>query len=364
MKVVKIEAAECQLPILHPIKLGPVTIQTRDFVALRLTTNAGVVGDALGYTRATPLLQTVEHIASLFIDADPLERAAITHDFQRAHVNGGPAFVRAVSLFDIALTDAAAKFLNVPLYKLLGGNRTEIPVLAIAGYYLNERSPESVRDEVSRLIGDGFPRTKIMLSGSDAAGDRYLAELCTDAAKGALAVDAHWAWQSVAEALETCRRLDDLGLLFLEDPFGPNRPTHLARLQALLRTPIAAGEDSIDANALDAIGNAALVLRVDATTCGGIEAATHAIHAASAAGCDILPHVHHHLHAQIAGAMPQIRFVEVIPEQTGADPAHLLLAETPTLKNGHVRLTGSPGAGCNLHWPNVERYAVRSVTVQ
>jgi L-alanine-DL-glutamate epimerase-like enolase superfamily enzyme len=364
VKIVKIEIAECRLPISRPIKLGPVSIRTRDFVVLRLTTDNGIKGDALGYTRGTPLLRTAEHIGEFFLGANPLEREGTIHDFRRSMMNGGAAFVRAISLFDIALTDATAKFLELPLFRLLGGNRTRIPALGVAGYHLNERSVESISDEVSQLFDKGFTRAKIMLAGNAPAEDRKLVEACFRVAGGALAADAHWSWQSVAEAMETCRGIDDLGLLFLEDPFGPNMPAHLSRLRSFLRTPLAAGEDSADIASLVAIGNATTVLRVDATTCGGIGAAVRAIHAGGLAGCDIFPHVHHHLHAHLAGSMPEIRFVEIIPEDTGADPAHLLLQQVPLFENGFVDLDETPGAGCDLNWANVQQYATTAVTVQ
>ena len=40
----------------------------------------------------------------------------------------------AISAIDIALWDLMGKSLNIPLYKLLGGYRSEIPVYASGGY--------------------------------------------------------------------------------------------------------------------------------------------------------------------------------------------------------------------------------------
>ena len=131
-------------------------------------------------------------------------------------------------------------------------------------------------------------------------------------------------------------------------------------MQAALKTPIAAGEDAIDAEALFGIAKAVGVLRVDATTCGGVAQAVTVIQAAGLQGCDVLPHVHHHLHAQLAGALPEIRFLEIIPEETGADPAHLLMQRRPRVDDGLVVLDEEPGAGLALYWDAVERFCVAS----
>lgn len=363
MKTLKIQAAECRLPLPRPVRLGPASITTRDVVVLRILTDSGLEGDALGYTRGTPLLQTIRHVGQHFIGINPLERVSLINDFRRSMVNGAPALVRAISLFDIALTDLVAKSLELPLFRLLGGARTRIPALAVAGYYLNERSIASVRDEVAALMDQGFTRAKVMLAGDAPASDAKLVEACFGAARRMLAADAHWSWRTVPEALETCRLLDDIGLIFLEDPFGPNMASHLARLQSFLKTPLAAGEDAPDIDALFAISKAAAVLRVDATTCGGIAAAGAAIQAAGLQGCEVFPHVHPYLHAQLASAFPEIRFVEIVPEATGADPTHILLQRPPHLEEGSILLDEEPGVGCTLDWTCVERFSANAVVL-
>ena len=55
MRITRVLAAECSLPLPRPIRLGPVEIKTREFVALRLETDTGLFGDALGYPRGGPL---------------------------------------------------------------------------------------------------------------------------------------------------------------------------------------------------------------------------------------------------------------------------------------------------------------------
>ena len=43
--------------------------------------------------------------------------------------------MQAIAAIDNAIWDALGKLYNVPLYRLLGGYRDRVPVIAIGGYY-------------------------------------------------------------------------------------------------------------------------------------------------------------------------------------------------------------------------------------
>ena len=177
MKITRIIGAECKLPLPRPIRLGPVEIKTRDFVALRLETDAGISGDALGYPRGTALSASAERLAPLALGRDVHARRGVTEDLLNAFINGRPTFVKAASLYDIALWDAAAKEVEQPLATLLGGGRTRAPVMVVAGYYPDVRPVADICDEVRRRIDEGYERIKIMIRGDDALADLTLVDL-------------------------------------------------------------------------------------------------------------------------------------------------------------------------------------------
>jgi L-alanine-DL-glutamate epimerase-like enolase superfamily enzyme len=364
MQVQKIDIAQCAIPLPRPIELGPVRITTRDYVAIRISTGDGLVGDALGYPRGTALAQETAGIARFFLGSDVTRRRAAWETAAGRLVNGFPSVVRALSLFDVALTDIAAKAARLPLHLMLGGYRERVPVMAVAGYYLASRTIDDVADEVRALIDAGHPRVKIMLHGKDAAFDLAYATAVAAVAPGRIAVDGHWSWSTVAEALDTCRALDDLGLAFIEDPFGAHRNHLIPTLAQSLRTPIAVGEDMPSPESLLALGDAAKVLRVDATTCGGMAAAMAVIEAAGLRGISVLPHVFPMLHAQLAGATPAISMIEHIPAETGADPIGELLNRTPVIEGGQWVVDTEPGAGVSLDWDAVSRYATWTTTLE
>ena len=363
MRVNTIQIAECSVPLQKALKLGPVLITSRDFVVLRAITDSGLCGDAIGYPRGAALLDETKKVASYYLGSDPFNSRASWELAGGRLVNNRAVVMRGLALLDVAMHDLVARRLEQPLHKLLGGYRDEVPVMAVAGYFLNERSIDDVAREVSELLDKGYQRVKVMLSGSDPDFDFRFARTVAELAPGRIAVDAHWSWSTLAEALRTCRRLDDLGLAFIEDPFGPFRHAQLPALASRLRTPLAAGEDMPGAESLTSLCDNVGILRVDATTCGGVKPAQAAIEAAALRGCAVLPHIWPTLHAQLAGALPGIEMIEHIPSATGADPIGELVSNRAEIVDGACRIGAEPGAGVVLDWDAVERYAVRAETL-
>lgn len=353
MKIVRISAALVRVPLPHELRLGPVRIRTRDYVALRIQTDVGMHGDALGYPRGTPLLEAVQRVARGLPGRDPLMRREALLTFEQANVTSLAAYSRAISLVDIALWDIACKSAGLPLYRMLGGLRECVPATAVAGYYMDRRSLDDIADEVGQRLDEGFPRVKVMLKGDDPAFDLRYVDAVTTRAPGCVAADAHWSWTTRTEALRFCRQVDGAGLAFLEDPFPPQGIELTTWLAGQLRTPLAAGEDVPDARSMHRLASQVALLRVDATTCGGITGALAAVHAAGLAGCNVLPHVFAPLHVHLACAFSHVEGVEWIPAASGADPLETLLLRAPQPVDGHFVAPSDPGVGLELDWSRV-----------
>jgi L-alanine-DL-glutamate epimerase-like enolase superfamily enzyme len=363
MKITRILLGEVRVPLPKTLRLGAVEIKTRDFVAVRIETNGEVHGDAIGYPRGTPLLETLSKVATGLIGTDPLLRRQGLHTFEQANATSRPVYSRAMSLLDIALWDLCAKVAKLPLYRLLGGLRLKAPVTAVAGYYMDTRSVDNIADEVAMRLDQGYSRVKVMLKGDDPAFDLRYVQAVTRVAPGRVAADAHWSWSSLTEAMRFCRTIDDNGLAFLEDPFAPQDGELTAALQDRLKTPIAAGEDVVDTRSMRRLAEGVSVLRVDATTCGGVTGALAALQLASMGGCTVFPHVFAPLHLQLACAFPQVEGVEYIPPESGADPLDALLRRPIVVTSGWMAADEEPGAGLELDWPRVESQCVRSVVI-
>jgi L-alanine-DL-glutamate epimerase-like enolase superfamily enzyme len=148
-----------------------------------------------------------------------------------------------------------------------------------------------------------------------------------------------------------------------EDPFAASdlRLTH--ELRRDLVTPIAAGEDTFGARVVSDLVSGIDILRVDATTVGGITGAIEAINLAAGAGRTVFPHVFAPLHVHLACAFPNVEGVEWIAEESGADPLQQLLLKMPVLRDGEMRPSEEPGVGISINWGGVERLSRRQAII-
>lgn len=363
VQISRIQIAECGIPLPYVLRLGPVEIRTRDYVVLQVQSEAGICGEAIGYPRGTPLFDTLSGMARRILGAEVGMRRQVMFNLEQSNVPARAALTRGLSLIDIALWDIACKRAKQPLFQFLGGLRTEAEATVVAGYYVDQRSIADVVDEVGLLEDAGCRRVKIMLKGDDAGFDRKYVSAVTEKMPGRVAADAHWTWNTLTEAMRVCRDLDGMGLNFLEDPFSASdlRLTH--ELRRHLVTPIAAGEDVFGARVVSELVSGIDILRVDATTVGGLTGAIEAINIAAAAGRTVFPHVFAPLHLHLACVFPNVEGVEWITQESGADPLHRLLHNVPGVKDGKMSPSDEPGVGISVNWDAVERLSRRSVVI-
>lgn len=355
IKITGVQVALCSLPLPKPVLLGSVRIEAREYVCLKISTDSGIDGFSIGYRSGGQSLESLAALAPKLIGRDPFMRNAVGSELESLLVPAKASYLRALSLIDIALWDITAKAAGSPLYVLLGGSRTEVPSVPVLGFSYSERPVTEIQEEIARHHESGEALVKVMIKGNAAAENAGYIEQLTSAcsARGSLAVDAHWSWRTISEALDTCRRIDDCGLAFIEDPFLPQQWRLAAELRGKIRTPLAVGEDVLDLYSFADLCQSVDILRVDATTIGGISAAMAALSLAASQGRKALPHVFPYLHLQLACANKTAMAVEYIPEHTGTDPIRSLMNGYPTIKAGNFVVSDEPGAGCDLNWDAV-----------
>jgi L-alanine-DL-glutamate epimerase-like enolase superfamily enzyme len=215
--------------------------------AVKITAEDGTFGWGEGHAplgpRATQaVVQDV--LAPLLIGQDPL---AIDRHWERMYGSmrlrghGSGYQLEAMSAVDIALWDLAGKLLEVPVYTLLGGPfRTDLPAYAsgVPGNNVEQRV-----DAALGFVADGYTAVKASIGrgdiDTDLAGIAALAEALHG--KADLLVDAHGAY-TAENALHVGRRLQDLGVYWLEDPLPPEDVDGYVHLAGALEMAIAAGE--------------------------------------------------------------------------------------------------------------------------
>ncbi|MEO5884563.1 MAG: enolase C-terminal domain-like protein [Candidatus Limnocylindrales bacterium] len=297
--------------ILHvlevPIVFGTWVMRHREFALVRVDAESGLTGFAYGLTRDGPLGALVERtIAPAYVSRDVADPAGAFHAalWQNNAVHAAGLGMRALSIVDIAAWDLAAKAAGQDIASHLGGARPRMPATGIVGYPPSI-SPEATVDQIAGLWERGWRRFKLPIAPTP---DASIARL--QAARAAfpdawLGIDNNFYSKTAAEAIAFGQRLDGLDLGWFEDVVPPGDAAMVAEIRAAIGTPIAMGDEqggSYHPQALLAF-DAVDVLRVDATTNGGITRLRGIVAAATARGVAVAPHMFPHIHSQVLGAL-------------------------------------------------------------
>ncbi|MEV8609558.1 enolase C-terminal domain-like protein [Amycolatopsis sp. NPDC051373] len=234
---------------------------------------------------------------------------------QRAIRNlGRPGLVScALSAVDIALWDAAARSLDVPVSRLLGRVHEDVAVYGSGGF-------TSLSDDelATRLEGwvhrRRIPRVKIKIGeawGTRVERDLKRVELARSVVgdDAALYVDANGAY-SPGQARRLLQPLRDAGVVWFEEPVSSDDLDGLASLRCPGGPDIAAGEYGYDLPAFARLIPVVDCLQVDVTRCGGFTEWRRAAALAAAANRAVSAHCAPNLSAHAAVATPNFRHIE------------------------------------------------------
>jgi len=166
---------------------------------------------------------------------------------------------------EMAVLDAQLRLRGQSFADYLGVTRTEVPSGVSVGIHA---TPGALVDAVERYVEEGYARIKVKIKpGHDLADVRAVRERF--GADLPLQVDANTAY-SLADA-QHLARLDEFGLLLVEQPLGPSDLRQHAELAKRLRTPICLDESIESAeDAADAISlGAASIVNVKPGRVGG-----------------------------------------------------------------------------------------------
>ena len=250
----------------------------------------------------------------------------------------------AVSGLDMAAWDSLARAAELPLCRLLGGSVGPVCAYNSNGLWLRE--PSALADEAVALRDEGgFTGLKLRMGRDRIADD--LAAL--EAARGAVGdrmrfmVDFNQGLD-LAEALERCHRIDDLGLTWIEEPILYDDYDGYAKLTADLNTPIQIGENFYGPRELHKAlqRKACDFVMPDFMRIGGVTGWMRAASIAGTAGVPISTHLYPEVGAHVMRVSETAHWLEW---QDWGDP---VLQEPYTLKDGMLEIPNRPGLG--LDW--------------
>jgi mandelate racemase len=250
----------------------------------------------------------------------------------------------AVAGLDMAAWDALAKAAGMPLCVLLGGSVGPVKSYSSNGLWLKE--PEAVAAEAVELRDEGgFSGLKLRLGR-----ERVEDDLATiEAVRGAVGADVQLMIDynqglTLADALQRCHMIDNLGLAWIEEPIVYDNFAGYAQLAAELKTPIQIGENFYGPRDLHMAlqKKACDFVMPDFMRIGGVTGWLKAAAIAGAGGIPMSTHLYPEVAAQVMRVTETAHWLEW---QDWADP---ILQKPYEIRDSLLHVPDAPGVG--LEW--------------
>jgi len=354
MKISVVDTAILRIPTRKPIALD---FPIHTLVTAHVRTDEGLVG--FGYTLAfggggvesiAVYLET--RLAPLLIGQDPLLVERLWERMYRADrgIKRQGVAAYAISALDIALWDIVGKAAGLPLYKLWGAVTDRVPAYGSGGW--PGYSTADLVGEAERYVARGCRYYKMKIHDPDPRVNRERVETVKRAVGPGvrMMVDVNQKLDVLGN-LRQARLLEDLDLVWYEEPVLADDLAACAEVAHGINIPVATGENNytrFEFRDLIARG-AARYLMPDVCRANGFSETLKIGRLAAAHQVAVSPHVVHELSLQVAGALSNgflVEWIDWAPED--------LFAEMPVPEGGDFLVPDRPGHGISLA-PGAER---------
>ena len=332
---------------------------------LEIHTDEGVTGVSGPLTSQAEAFIVDTQLRPVLIGADPLAGELLWDQMYRLMVHGrkGEAMM-AISAVDCGLWDIRGKWLDQPVYRLLGGpTRTEIPAYASAlGYSIQ---PDNVARIAREMVAQGYRATKWFFRDGPADGPEGMArnlELA-ETLRAAVGDDVDvmldaWSSWDVPYSISMAERLADYNVRWLEEPVMADKLESYVEIQRASPILISGGEHEytrwgfryiVESKAMD-------ILQPDIYWAGGISETVKICALASTYDVPVIPHGHStHATAHLIASQPP----NVCPIQEYLvkwNTVHqFFLKDRIAPVNGMIKVPDGPGLGLVLDEDRVDR---------
>ena len=250
MKITDITVDVTSEPKAHPVRDAIQLLDRNGVTRVRIDTDEGISGVSTTYFGRVESSPAVlgklisEQLAPAIVGEDPTLIRGIRLRLQTLTDYQGTAGLSSygISAIDLALWDLLGKSLDVPVWKLLGAQRTAIPTYAMVGWL--ELDVAGLERVSAQAMEQGFRGVKMKVGGGPLTEDvqRIKAVRNVIGPDAPLMVDANQAF-GYAEALRRGRVYEELDCKWFEEPLPAGDTDAHVRLADKLDIPIATGEN-------------------------------------------------------------------------------------------------------------------------
>jgi L-alanine-DL-glutamate epimerase-like enolase superfamily enzyme len=356
MKIVSVDSTVLAVPTPRPMSLE---FREHRLVMAHVHTDEGVSG--LGYSLAfggggaeaiQVYLET--RLAPLLVGEDPRLVERLWERMFRADRGirrlGVAAY--ALSALDIALWDLVGKAVGQPLYRLWGGVTDRVAAYGSGGWPAYR--VEELVEEAQRYAAVGLRYYKLKVHHPDPRENRRRVEAVRTALGDGvrLMVDVNQKLDVLGN-LRLAAALEDLDLVWYEEPVLADDIAACAEVARAIRIPVATGENHYTRFEFRELceQRAARYLMPDVCRANGFSETLKIGHLAAAHQLLVSPHVVHELSVHVAGALSNGFLVEYMD---WTPPDLFVDVPRPDPADGLVRIPDRPGHGIALA-PDAER---------
>jgi L-alanine-DL-glutamate epimerase-like enolase superfamily enzyme len=354
-RIASVTACGVSVPLDNPTSFSTRMVAARDYTLVRVLSEDGAEGIGFCYAGNVggKVVTTAvrELLAPVLVGEDPYRLEGLWQEmYQEALLHGRAGSVmRAISALDLALWDRNARVAGLPLYKYLGAFRNgAVPSYASGGYYLEDKTPHMLAEEMAGYVDLGFAAVKMKVGQLDLPSEEERVAAVREAIgpEVLLMLDANNAFSDLPMALRFIERVQKYDPYWIEEPFSPDDIENHARLAE--RTPVLVATGEIEAGRwrhrelLEK--RAAAILQTDAAVCGGITEFRRIAAIADGYGVTISPHWFHDLHVHLVAATPNARLVEYFPDAQVLNFRRLIDNQIE-VRDGALLLPSAPGLG-------------------
>ncbi|MEM6821266.1 MAG: enolase C-terminal domain-like protein [Verrucomicrobiota bacterium] len=326
--------------------------QVRQFF-LEIQTDSDISG---WYGPITEIQKTLilQQLRPLLMGKNPLSIETLQDQMLRLERHGRSGlFMTAISMVDIALWDLKGKFLNLPVYELLGGpTRDRVPAYASMLGYSN--NPDIAGPLAIKIQQDGYPAQKWFFPFGPKDGPKGMSENIRFAeglrdAVGPdypLMFDAAMSWNETY-SIDLLKKLEPIHPYWIEEPVPPERIQGFQAIRRNTSIRLATGEHVYGRwQTLELLKSGSIdILQNDPVWTGGITEQLKIASLASSFGIPLIAHGHAllpPLHLAFALSPETVPMVEyLVRVQNGKqyfeknplkpDQGHFSIPNTPAL---------------------------------
>lgn len=338
-----------------------------NFTVVTLTDSQGVKGTSFGFGAldATVAGKAMSAIKPFFMGRNPFDTEKAIKEFENFDRKWNHVPIYAYGPFDNACWDIKGKVAELPVYKLLGAAREEVPVYVSSGVL---PSVEAYVTEALEVKAKGYRGYKLHPPGMVEGGKTEMDIEAYKAVRAAVGPDFALMADPVIghnydEALKVGRELEKLNFLWFEEPVLDVDFNSLRKLREKLNIPIIATEVLAGAQYSTAMyikEGIVDIVRSDVSWRGGVSAVMKTAHVAEAFGvqCELHTTIYHALemvqvHASLA--IPNCHFFELCypTEQLDFGTRNKL-----DITNGMIRAPKGVGFGIEYDWDFIDNHTV------